>query len=346
MFPATFVSRSKMVDDIDGDCYTKIEKAYNAGMPFFTKAAIREAVRAIDSIVLDGRSDETVPITGIDGATVSFRLRMGEIISGSSTFILKQPLLCYHPIEMMMGLIEPCGACSPSAHDHECACLPMAVCHEADKIDRSTKEIIHYFPISPKLKIQVEFLAYHDKWRASEGFDGLKSIFEGQDGAVKVPHGVNKVVAFGLGSLAWWGQRENSASQHALVLSVRDFLQARGLGKVACYAQDPDYQAVDKEILNLSGITVLDDPRAFLEVDETSVVVSIHPGLPVRQVVADIARPAVMIWHRDTYKQLGPQKADPTSPRVEQMLEKHYVEVEWDFDHKLFGDTAVYVRKI
>jgi uncharacterized sporulation protein YeaH/YhbH (DUF444 family) len=62
---------------------------YDAGVPFLTKAGIREAVRAIDIILVDGRSQDCVPIRGIDGATVTFRPRMGEVISGKeTTFIL------------------------------------------------------------------------------------------------------------------------------------------------------------------------------------------------------------------------------------------------------------------
>lgn len=43
------------------------------------------------------------------------------------------------------------------------------------------------------------------------------------------------------------------------------------------------------------GITVLEDPRAFLEVSDDSLVVSFGPDIPVRQVVTDLARPAVLI---------------------------------------------------
>jgi hypothetical protein len=41
---------------------------------------------------------------------------------------------------------------------------------------------------------------------------------------------------------------------------------------------------------------VLDDPRAFLEVDETTILICIGSDIPVHQIVADIARPAIMIW--------------------------------------------------
>lgn len=45
-------------------------------------------------------------------------------------------------------------------------------------------------------------------------------------------------------------------------------------------------------------MTVLDNPRGFLEVDESTVVYSLAPEVAVRQIVADIARPALMIWDK------------------------------------------------
>jgi hypothetical protein len=43
------------------------------------------------------------------------------------------------------------------------------------------------------------------------------------------------------------------------------------------------------------GITVVDDPRGFLQVSDCSVVIFILPDIPVHDVIADIARPVAMI---------------------------------------------------
>lgn len=40
-------------------------------------------------------------------------------------------------------------------------------------------------------------------------------------------------------------------------------------------------------------------PKAFLDIDENSLVVSIGPNIPVKQIVADLARPAGMIYYND-----------------------------------------------
>jgi hypothetical protein len=53
-------------------------------------------------------------------------------------------------------------------------------------------------------------------------------------------------------------------------------------------------------VLGEEGVVVMEDPRAFLEVDEASVVIAVASDICVRQIVADLARPAVVIWDRVT----------------------------------------------
>ena len=88
-------------------------------------------------------------------------------------------------------------------------------------------------------------------------------------------------------------------------MALRDFLASRGGtaapgesgSEIRCYAQDPIYTSIDKQVLRDVGITVVDNPKGFLEVDEASVVFCSYPNIPIRQVVADIARPALIIWN-------------------------------------------------
>lgn len=40
---------------------------------------------------------------------------------------------------------------------------------------------------------------------------------------------------------------------------------------------------------------MVDDPQIFLEIDEETAVMAFDPIIPVRQITADIARPAMMI---------------------------------------------------
>lgn len=98
--------------------------------------------------------------------------------------------------------------------------------------------------------------------------------------------------------------QRSSIAQHAAIITLRDVLRTRNPGAhVQCFAQDPAYSDDDKTVLQRAGITVLEDPRAFCEVDDSSIVLSAYPNIPVRQVVMDIARPAIMIWNKVTSEQ-------------------------------------------
>ena len=89
-----------------------------------------------------------------------------------------------------------------------------------------------------------------------------------------------------------------SAFEHALVMTLRDALTREGqpISRAVCYVQDPVFTEVEKSIFSEHGIAVVDDPQAFLEIDESSVVLSRAPNVPVKQIVLDIARPAIIIW--------------------------------------------------
>lgn len=119
--------------------------------------------------------------------------------------------------------------------------------------------------------------------------------------AIKVPDKITKVVAFACCTLSGHESCEDSITQHALILTIKRILKRKnrtGDEEIRCYAQDPAYTDVDRTVLACAGIHVLEDPHAFLEVDESSVVISFAPGIAVRQIVTDLARPAIIVWDR------------------------------------------------
>ncbi|KAK4105897.1 hypothetical protein N658DRAFT_503963 [Parathielavia hyrcaniae] len=128
--------------------------------------------------------------------------------------------------------------------------------------------------------------------------------------------------------------------QHALVLVVRDAVEKAGHrapGTIKCYAQDPRYVPLDEQLLGQAGITVLDDPRAWLQVDEGSVVVGICPTIAFEDIIADIARPVAMVMQ-------DPSTGRPISPRTEAMLTDEYVKLDFD-EHEEFTWGVVFVKK-
>ena len=113
---------------------------------------------------------------------------------------------------------------------------------------------------------------------------------------------VSKIVIFACGPISPGSEdplAHRSAFQHALLCTLGDLLiNGKRDAQKLCYAQDPAYTNIDRSVLKGAGIIILDDPETFLEVDNVSLVVSCGPDVPVREIISEIARPAVMIWDR------------------------------------------------
>lgn len=116
---------------------------------------------------------------------------------------------------------------------------------------------------------------------------------------------IRKIVCFGLGPMGRLEYYHSTRAhmQHAAVETMVSVLTARGVNageRIVCYAQDPAYDAVDLELLRRIGIVPLDDPKGFLEVDEQTLVFSVSPNVPVKQIVVDVQCPAAMVWNTVT----------------------------------------------
>ena len=227
-------------------------------------------------------------------------------------------------------------------------CLPMLVFEDGAILDKDTGEPIPH-PLAESRESTNEAwelgCATWQKTRALEKLE--KQVFHPTQYVIPLPSRVDKVIGFGLGSMALGKDfmRARHGLQHAILQSIRDLLLQRGAEKVGCFVQDPFYQPVDKEILGNAGIKVLDDPRAFLEGDANSVVVAFNPSFPLRQIIADIARPAVLIWAPlPEESRIRSSLTDPTSSRVTSMHVEHYTEAALFPPCEWFGITAVYVR--
>lgn len=141
-----------------------------------------------------------------------------------------------------------------------------------------------------------DFQEKSQTWEESESCARLKSILSSKVSG----HDINKIVGLACGSLAL-PNNEQAANQTALLVTVRNWLKDRGgeqKNDISCYIQDPMNTSVDREVLEDIGFEIIDDPRGWLEVDERSVVLSVAPNVPVKEIIADTARPAVVIWNR------------------------------------------------
>lgn len=113
------------------------------------------------------------------------------------------------------------------------------------------------------------------------------------------PIPIEKIVCFGLGTLGHPNERSSARSfrQHLAAKTIGEALEKNGRSNIPIYAQDPAYNDVDKELLKNIGITHLDDPKGFLEVDSKTLVFSVSPNVPVKQIIADVQWPAAMLWN-------------------------------------------------
>jgi hypothetical protein len=137
-------------------------------------------------------------------------------------------------------------------------------------------------------------------WLDSQVFLSLKAQLD----ALTVP--MNKIVCFGLRTMAYPDEC-NSVTQQAAVKSLIDYLKERTGGHIYFYAQDPAYLDSDKEFLQTLGIDTIENPKGFFEVDERTLVISLHPSVPVRQIISDMKWSAAMIW--DTIQSIEWYKA-------------------------------------
>ncbi len=239
----------------------------------------------------------------------------------------------------------------------EKAYLPLSIGYDIAPRDARTGEITYNHQPESEKQVSYEQLAeafrkQHAKWEASEGCRKLKT----QLASAKI-HPISKVTAFACGPMYVFGRVSiNSILQHALILTLRDVF---GIDTAKCMSQEPYYKQDDKTILNNEGITPLDDPLGFLEVDEKSAVISVGPDVPIRSIVMDLAKPALMIWNdhdvdreadRDAEELLGEISrgwADPLDPRLRDVLQKEYTKFKFPGTEYGYEDDelAVYIRK-
>ncbi|KAJ5161030.1 hypothetical protein N7492_006422 [Penicillium capsulatum] len=124
---------------------------------------------------------------------------------------------------------------------------------------------------------------------------------------------VKKVLCFGLGDFCrsapeWLKRQHNSWDenseikhvmgcmiQHSMALTIAQ--HCRGNETVPLLAQDPEYTDLAKELLTEKKFKIVGPYGAgrFAEIDEESIVISPFAAAPVKQIIADLARPVIII---------------------------------------------------
>lgn len=175
----------------------------------------------------------------------------------------------------------------------------LRIFHSTARRNVDTHEILRENPDPSKEQVQELFTESIQAWEESETCKKLRTTLLARKDSLNGK--INKIVAFANGSFSldlMDKSYHRTSFQHAMILTLRDiFAQVDETSGVKCLAQDPAYTDADRAVLQDSDITVVDDPKGFLEVDESTIVTSFAPNVPVKAVISEIARPAVIIWN-------------------------------------------------
>jgi hypothetical protein len=208
--------------------------------------------------------------------------------------------LYYKPIqELVAGAAVPAGPSEEMPVIYAPMQLDCVTEHQDEETGAGWRGAIRInFPQSiSEVEIGTLLLDEKERWeRGPHGSQLIKTIRR----TTKLPT-IKRIVAFESGSMTWRVPNQKRATVHlSLVLLLRRlFCQLQGvsaLKDLETFVQDPTYTTRDKSVLRQMGLKVVDDPNGFLAIDEETLVISIMPKKPVRQIVADIARPAMMVW--------------------------------------------------
>lgn len=161
-------------------------------------------------------------------------------------------------------------------------------CEEATE---STEEVNE---IDQREKVVREFREASELWEKSEEGQNFKTLLRSSASE----HGIKNIVGLSCGSLCL-PNNKNVTEQTAILLAVKNWLEETSEEQdISCFIQDPMNTPLDKEVLSDIGFEMVDDPRGWLEINERSVVLSVGSNVPVKSIVADTARPAIVIWDR------------------------------------------------
>ncbi|KAI0004774.1 hypothetical protein F4779DRAFT_633875 [Xylariaceae sp. FL0662B] len=204
-----------------------------------------------------------------------------------------------------------------------------------------------------------------DRWEASQKCVELKEVFR----RLPIPKGINKILCIGLGDLIQYRVAEDTIcpkrlwgiealsefspmAQHAAAMTIRDVLAERfGTPDIELLAQDPVYSEATQRVLTRMGFRIVGRHGAggFAEIDHNTLVFNYRSIVNVREIIADIARPAVVItewsdkgpgsvidYAKDAIACYLPngrpvmraKKHDPDTPRTV-VWQKDYKKFEW-----------------
>ncbi|KAI1110849.1 hypothetical protein F5Y14DRAFT_427654 [Nemania sp. NC0429] len=312
--------------------FHEIQTLYDAGYPIFTKDNIRKVGEELEQFRTGERNSGNVIIKGVNGVDYEIFVqspslgppRPNQILGGSKWVIF------YYSIESLTTFKLP----DLRLFNPQLAYLPMQI-RSPIRLRLGYNVPIDEEPLL--LPTEEYFRMYQtieEQWKMSPYYVQLEEILS----SIKIPFALTKVIALALGSLVVRSQiNKRSFLQHALISAIHSTLVRRSILSASSekYVQDPGYTQRDKDIIHSAGLTVLDDPQALLELDESSVLVSIAANIPVADIVADTCRPGIIIWSDRARSGLT------LNHRVKKMIQNEYTEMSFPHHEECFGNLKM-----
>ena len=121
-------------------------------------------------------------------------------------------------------------------------------------------------------KVQKLFESIQPMWLASESF---KKLSQALSNILGKDHKTSTCVIFGSGSFSglrhnWIGRHDVALLQVAVFLSVVKAIEQVEGARPVCYAQEPNYNELDRAFLKSQEVEVKDDPEAFSLIESSS----------------------------------------------------------------------------
>lgn len=278
-----------------------IDKWYNAGRLLYPLETLQSIKDQLQKPLKQG---DLIYVKGFDGEVYGWLVRIGEV---QERYARDEDNVDEDgwPIENKEKK-EEWVFCSAKVHytsyeslknylewDTSRAYCPIGIAHLMVRKDQEAEAVSH---VDVEAGLE-SFKGILEEWEGGDTWRGIKSTLLTLDLRCKIP----KVIGMACGRFtATKGYKgcKRSAVQHALLVLLKRALQESNLGteEVTCYAQDPVYSPTDQAVMKESGIKVVDDPEGFLQMDDSSLVFCCSPNICVKQIMADMARPAIVIW--------------------------------------------------
>ncbi|PVH84652.1 hypothetical protein DL98DRAFT_584205 [Cadophora sp. DSE1049] len=189
------------------------------------------------------------------------------------------------------------------------------------------------------VEMKEEFEHWKRSWEERPTCQALKEKMKDAEKDRKI----ESVVVLGLGSLqsARREGRRSSATQLAALQTIVDGLESGTQPQIVF--QDPQFTRMDKEFLTTLGYKVVEDPEAFAEVGEGSLVYAIHCYAHVYKSIAERPRPAILIGTDVGNFVRFDASEDTTAKELEKMVEGYEV-IDFPQLRHDFSDTKIYLR--